>query len=72
MNAALLAEVALEVANCHPDIDNDYPRAEWRWVTIMMAHDIIKDEKITEETEDIDELVQNYFSHKGLQGVNQF
>lgn len=68
----LLAEVALEVANCHPDNNDDVPRAEWRWVTVKMANDIINEEKITDDTEDLDEVVQGYFVKKGLLGISQF
>lgn len=55
-----LAEVVLEVAEFLPDIDNNIPRAEWRWDTVEKAIEIIKACNITPESEDIDEIVTNY------------
>jgi hypothetical protein len=62
MDANVLAEVSLEVADYYPDLDNDFPRAEWRWKIIEKAITIISDCNITRDTEDIDELVVNYLS----------
>ena len=61
----LLTEVALEVSewwDC-PKKASGMPRAEWRLFIIKTAMDIIKSERITTDTEDIDEVVENYL-HK--------
>ena len=61
----LIAEVALEVSewwDC-PKKASGMPRAEWRLFIINTAIDIIKSEGITKDTEDIDEVVENYL-HK--------
>jgi hypothetical protein len=60
MDAIVLAEVSLEVADYLIDVGNDYPRAEWRWNTIEKAIEIVKAENITRASEDIDEIVLNY------------
>ena len=67
MDAIVLAEVSLEVADYLIDVGNDYPRAEWRWNTIEKAIEIVKaenitraSEDITRASEDIDEIVLNY------------
>jgi hypothetical protein len=60
----LVTEVALEVARFYPDIYSDkMPRAEWRGKIVLKACEIINAEKITYETTDIDEIVENYL-HK--------
>lgn len=59
-SAYLLAEVALEVAECLPDENFDMPRAEWRWMVVDKAIKIIEDEYIDDATEDIDEIVFKY------------
>jgi hypothetical protein len=64
MDAILLANVALEVAEYYPDIDNDIPRAEWRWNTLELAAEIIDARRLSRHTEDIDEIVQGYLSEK--------
>lgn len=55
-----LAEVSLEVAAYLPDLNNDFPRAEYRWNTVEKAIEIIKACNITPDSEDIDEIVQNF------------
>ena len=62
MDSILLAEVALEVADYYPDVDNNFPRAEWRWNTIEKAIEIINKCNLTRESEDLDEVVNNYLS----------
>jgi len=64
MSPILLAEIALEVADYYPDINNSHPRAEWRWKTIDKAMEIIKACNLTEESEDVDETVTNYLSQQ--------
>ena len=61
----LIAEVALEVSEWWdiPKKASSMPRAEWRLFIINTAIDIIKSEGITKDTEDIDEVVENYL-HK--------
>lgn len=62
-----LAEVALEVANYYPDdekVQAEMPRAEWRWGVVEKAMHIIRELNITTDTEDIDELVQNYLAQE--------
>ena len=62
----LVAEVSLEVARCMPDTELKTPRAEWRWHIVNLANDCIIDEKITPDTEDIDEIVENWVRERGL------
>lgn len=72
MNAALLAEVALEVAECMPD-DGRFshcPRAEWRWHIVETAKKIIADLNLTTESEDLDELVRVYMFRLDEMEVN--
>lgn len=57
MDAIVLAGVAIEVAKLCPDDNMEIPRAEWRWNVIETAIDIVKDEGITDRTDDIDEIV---------------
>lgn len=64
MDGIVLAGVALEVAECRPDIDNDIPRAEWAWNTIEKAIEIIKAEGVTIDTDDIDEVVRSYLNRE--------
>ena len=64
MNPILLAEVSLEVADYRPDVNNNYPRAQWRWETVALAIEIITACNLTEESEDIDETVTNYLSQQ--------
>lgn len=64
MDAIVLAGVVLEVAEYHPDIDLDVPRAEWRWNIVEKAIQIINDCNITLDTDDIDEIVMNYLSRE--------
>lgn len=61
----LLAEVALEVAPHRPDDAGQYKtRAEWRWHITNIANMIIADERLTKESEDLDELVAIWFSRE--------
>ena len=61
----LVAEVALEVARFYPDIFSDkMPRAEWRSKIVDTAIEVINTETITNYTEDIDEVVENYLFKK--------
>lgn len=64
MDAIVLAEVALEVADYYPDTFSNIPRAEWRWDTVEKAIKIIEACNISRDSEDIDEIVQNYLSHE--------
>lgn len=66
MSEFLLAEVALEVANYHPDDDKftDMTRAEWRWFIVQKAREIIADRNITIDTDDVDEIVRSYLSYE--------
>jgi hypothetical protein len=66
MDAIVLAEVALEVADYHVDADSTIPRAEWRWQVVEKAIEIIRALNITRETDDIDELVQYYLSEENI------
>ena len=66
INPITLAAVALEVGVYMPD-DWKFvhrPRAEWRGEVIEKAIKIVNLCNITEESEDIDEIVTNYFSHE--------
>ena len=61
----LLAEVALEVAHYKPDDAGQYKtRAEWRWHMLDLAKHIIVDEHLTKDSEDLDELVELWFSRE--------
>jgi hypothetical protein len=64
MNPTLLAEVALEVANYYPDCDMYQTRAMWRWHILDLAKIIIAELNLDEESEDLDELVENYFAQE--------
>ena len=64
MDAIVLAGVVLEVADYYPDIDNDIPRAEWRWNIVEKAMEIVRECDITISTDDIDELVMNYLCNE--------
>ena len=64
MDALVLAEVTLEVADYYPDINNNCPRAEWRWRIVEKAITIVSECKITRDSEDIDEIVSNYLSQE--------
>lgn len=67
LKGIVLASVALEVAEYYPDDEKtqaDMPRAEWRWNTIEKALQIVRDLDITINTEDIDEVVQNYLAQE--------
>jgi hypothetical protein len=64
VDGIVLAGVALEVAEYHPDTNNDIPRAEWAWNTIEKAIEIIKAEDITINTDDIDEVVRGYLARE--------
>lgn len=62
----ILAEVALEVAEYMPDGERfkSIPRAEWRWHIMDKALEIVRECQITEDSEDLDEIVNNYLSHE--------
>ena len=61
----LVAEVALEVARFYPDIFSDkMPRAEWRHKIVDTAMEVMNAESITNDTDDIDEVVENYLFKK--------
>ena len=62
INPCLLAEMTLELSWLYdnPKKASSMPRAEWRWFLIDKAINIIKSENITEDTEDIHEIVENY------------
>jgi len=62
IDAILLAEVALEVAVHRPDDAKIPTRAQWRWATLDLAELIIADEKITKDSEDLDEIVMGWFA----------
>lgn len=64
IDAILLAEVALEVAQYRPDDAKIPTRAQWRWAILDLAKLIIADEKITKESEDLDEIVQGWFARE--------
>jgi hypothetical protein len=64
MNPILLAEVALEVANYYPDCDMYHTRAMWRWSVLDWAKRIVTDLNLDEESEDLDEIVTNYFAQQ--------
>ena len=57
MDAIVLAGIAVEVAERMPDIDYDIPRAEWRWNVVEKAIKIVNDYGITDQTDDVDEIV---------------
>ena len=62
MDNYLLAEVAVEIADLTDDpFASNKPRAEWRWAIVDKAIEIINAEGITSDTDDIDEIVENYF-----------
>lgn len=56
------ANVLLEVAEYYPDVNMDIPRAEWRTKIIALTNNAISECNIDENTEDIDEVIRNYFS----------
>lgn len=60
MDAITLAGVAIELAERFPDRNMDIPRAEWRWNVIELAIKIVREENITPETDDIDEVVARH------------
>ena len=62
--STLLAEVALEAANYYPDCDMYQTRAMWRWHVLDLAKKIIDELKLDEESEDLDEIVTNYFAQE--------
>ena len=65
----LLAEVALEVARFTPDHDkyqSTMPRAEWRWSIVDKAMEIISECGVDGDSEDLDEIVENYFVRRGV------
>lgn len=64
MDAIVLSEVALELAEYKPDVNTNIPRAEWRWGVIEKAIEIVRECNITRASEDIDEIVQNYLSNE--------
>lgn len=66
MDELVLAGVALEVAEYYPDNSKflDMTRAEWRWFIVQKAQAIIKELNITINTEDVDELVNNYLTQE--------
>lgn len=66
VDAVLLAEVALEVAECLPDREYTKPRAEWRWHMVELAIDCINQNQITNATEDLDEVVNNWLVNRGF------
>lgn len=57
MDAIVLAGIAVEVAERMPDTDYDIPRAEWRWNVVEKAIKIVNDYGITDQTDDVDEIV---------------
>lgn len=57
MDAYVLAHVAVEVASMLPDDDMKLSRAEYVNRVIVTAEDIIKAENITQDTDDIDEVI---------------
>lgn len=57
MNANTLAHVAVEIATIMPDDNVNETRAEYVKNVITLAHFIIKAENITEDTDDIDEVI---------------
>lgn len=61
-----LAELALEVAEYMPDGEKfaSMPRAEWRWMVLEKAVEIAVACNITENSEDLDEVVQKYLSQE--------
>lgn len=61
-----LLEVATEVAWQLGDTLPDSPRAESRWRIAQIALDIENEGKITDTSEDIDELVGAYLIERGL------
>lgn len=62
MNYHTLAEVALEVAEFYPDVEGVGTRAEWRHKIITISKHLMLDCKITEDTQDLDEIVVNYLT----------
>ena len=60
----VLAGVALEVAEHLPDTDFDLTRAEWRYMIVNKALEIIEAENITLDTDDVDEIVTGYLSRE--------
>ena len=66
-NSLVLAGVSLEVASYYPDNADRQAmmsRAEYSWMIIQKALQIINDLKITIDTEDIDEVVSNYLAQE--------
>ena len=61
-----LAEVSLEIARCLPDMEMKTPRAEWRWRVVELARECIKENHIMPDTEDIDEVVNNWLVNEGF------
>ena len=64
MRPILLAEAVLEVAWYMPDINGKISRAEWRWKVVEKALKIIEEKNITLYTEDLDEVISEYFSRE--------
>ena len=62
----VLANITLEVAEYRPDFNTEIPRAQWRQETIEIASEIIRKFNITENTDDVDEIVQAHVL--GLKG----
>ena len=62
--STLLAEVAIEVTQYYPDCDMYQTRAMWRWHVLDLAKKIITELNLDEESEDLDELVENYFAQE--------
>jgi hypothetical protein len=62
MDAITIAEVALEVADYRIDWDTSMNRAEWRWMVVEKAIEIVQACNLTRDSEDIDETVLDYLT----------
>ena len=61
-----LLEVAIEIAWQLGDSSSDLPRAESRWSLAQLALDIENAGIITDNSEDIDEIISAYLIERGL------
>ena len=66
MKTNTMLEIATEVAWQVGDSLTNSPRAESRWRIADIALDIINRGVITEHSEDIDEIIGDYLTERGI------
>jgi hypothetical protein len=66
MKTFTMLEIAIEVAWQIGDTLVDKPRAESRWRCADITQEIINKGLITDESEDLDEIIKAYLSERGL------